>query len=339
MNNSWAFLPMRASNDVLGDPVALRVRLEEDSYLYFRNILDVERITNLRRRMLLTLADHGWIRRRPYLMRGVTIVPPVREGEEEYLQVYDDMQRLEEFHTLAHDDVLTDVMRQILGPSAFPHPLKITRLGFPEHYETSTPPHQDFPNNQGTVNLTAAWIPVGACPMELGGLAVLRGSHRYGLLPLATHLGAGNRKAVLPTEMLEELRWVTADYAPGDVVVFKALTVHAALHNTSEFFMRLSVDYRYQLEGEDLTPGCLQPHFERVAWEDIYAGWKSDRYQYYWKDLDFEVVPFRQFELVQQGADEREEVDAFFAYERRRDARFQRRMEQLAAVLDPDRKP
>jgi len=335
MNNYWAFLPMRESNDLLGDPDALHDRIDEDSYLYFRNVLDVDKITTLRRRILLTLAEQGWVRRKPYLLRGVAISPPVREGDDDFLRVYDEVQRLEEFHTLAHDEVLTDLMRQVLGPSAFPHPLKIARLGFPEHYEISTPPHQDYPNNQGTENLTAAWIPVGECPMEMGGLAVLRGSHRYGMLPLATHLGAGNRKAVLPQPMLEQLRWVTADYSAGDVVLFRALTVHAALHNASEFFMRLSVDFRYQLEGEELTEGCLQPHFERLTWEDVYSGWKSDRYQYYWKDLDFTVVPFRQFDLVQEHADEAEEVDGFFAYERRRDARYQRRMEQLAAVLDP----
>jgi ectoine hydroxylase-related dioxygenase (phytanoyl-CoA dioxygenase family) len=334
VNNYWAFLPMRDSNDLLGDVDALRDRLEDDSYLYFRNVLDADRIFTLRRRILLTLAEQGWIRKHPYLMRGVALAPPVREGDEDFLAVYDEVQRLEEFHALAHDETLMDIMRQVLGESAFPHPLKIARLGFPAHYEVSTPPHQDYPNNQGTPNLTAAWIPVGDCPMELGGLAVLRGSHRYGLLPLDTDLGAGNRKAVLPPEMLEALRWVSADYSAGDVVLFRALTVHAALHNASEFFMRVSVDFRYQQEGEALTETCLQPHFGRLGWDDIYSTWKSDRHQYYWKDLDYEVVPFEEFDLVRSDAGERDDVEAFLSYERRRDARFRRRTERLAAILD-----
>jgi ectoine hydroxylase-related dioxygenase (phytanoyl-CoA dioxygenase family) len=334
MNNSWAFLPMRDSTDLLGDPAALQQRLDEDSYLYFRAVLDTDKLMTLRRRILLTLADQGWVRRTPYLMRGVAISPPVREGDEDFLRVYDEVQRLEEFHTLAHDEALTDIMRQVLGESAFPHPLKIARLGFPAHYEVSTPPHQDYPNNQGTPNLTAAWIPVGACPMELGGLAVLRGSHRYGLLPLDTHLGAGNRSAVVPPQMLEDLRWVSADYSAGDVVLFRALTVHAALHNASEFFMRLSVDFRYQQEGEALTESCLEPHFGRLTWNDIYSTWKTDRYQYYWKDLDYEIVPFEEFDLVRSDAGEHDDVEAFLAYERRRDARFERRTERLAAILD-----
>jgi hypothetical protein len=228
-------------------------------------------------------------------------------------------------------------MQQIVGATAFPHPLKIARLAFPAYYEISTPPHQDYPNNQGTPNLTAAWVPVGACPVELGGLAVLRGSHQYGVLPLDTSLGAGNRQARLSTEMLEKLRWVTADYAAGDVLVFGAMTVHASLHNASEFFMRISVDFRYQQEGEALTPICLEPHFERLSWDDVYAGWKSSDLQYYWKDLDFETVPFETLPLADHSGElSVPEMEEFVAFERRRDARFERRMTQLATMLDPD---
>jgi hypothetical protein len=121
VNNYWAFLPMRESNDLLGDPAALRDRFDEDSYLLFRKVLDPDRITTLRRRILLTLADHEWVRRKPFLMRGVATAAPAREGEEDFFRVYDAVQKLEEFHTLAHDDALTDIMRQVVGDTAFPH--------------------------------------------------------------------------------------------------------------------------------------------------------------------------------------------------------------------------
>ena len=218
-------------------------------------------------------------------MEGQAVLHPVHEEMAEYAPVYDDIQRLEEFHTLAHHPDLMGVMREVRGSTAFPHPLKISRIGFPEHFEATTPPHQDYPNNQGTKNLTAAWIPVGDVPMDLGPVAILRGSHRYGVLPLAGHMGPGRRQAKVPREMLEELRWVTTDFAAGDVLVFTSLTVHAALHNITEFNLRLSVDFRYQLEGEALTEVCLLPHFQRVTWDEVYASWNSDRYQYYWKDL------------------------------------------------------
>jgi ectoine hydroxylase-related dioxygenase (phytanoyl-CoA dioxygenase family) len=332
MNNYWAFLPMRASNDLLGDADALRGRLDEDSYLYFEKVLDEDKVNALREKILLVLAEQGWVRT-PGLMRGVAIAPATREGDDEYFEAYDAVQRLEEFHTLAHDDDLMTIVRQVVGETAFPHPLKIARLSFPANYEITTPPHQDYPNNQGTMNLTAASIPVGNIPKELGGIAVLRGSHHYGVLPLEPHQGAGNRQAVLPQQMLEDLRWVATDYSAGDVLLFPALTVHASLHNASEFFMRISVDYRYQQEGEELTEGVLDPHFQRLTWDQIYEGWKSDRLQYYWKDLDYQVVPFRSFTRERETSDE--DVRAFMVYQARLDARFRRRTQRLGELLNP----
>jgi hypothetical protein len=97
---------------------------------------------------------------------------------------------------------------------------------------------------------------------------------------------------------------VTTDYAAGDVLLFNSHTVHAALHNASEFNLRLSVDYRYQCEGEALTEMVLHPHFGRITWDEIYRDWSSDELRYYWKDLEFDVVPFEDFDLV-DGADQR----------------------------------
>jgi hypothetical protein len=339
MNHEWLFLPMRASNDLLGDPAALRERLEQDSYLYFEQVLDPATILELRRAMLAVLERHGWIRGGLSIMDARAVCRPLHEEMSEHAPVYDDIQRLERFHDLAHDEALTGIMGQVVGPTAFPHPLKICRIAFPELYEASTPPHQDFPNNQGTPQLTAAWIPVGDIPMDLGGVAILRGSHRYGLLPLSGHMGPGRRQATLPVAMLEECRWVTTDYRAGDVLLFPSLTVHAALHNVTEFDLRLSVDFRYQQAGEALTEVCLHPHFRRLTWEDVYADWDSDERQYYWRDLDYELVPFEELP-VDRG--ERDDEDQFgftpdewveiLTVDKRWESRYQRRIERLAEL-------
>jgi hypothetical protein len=329
VNNYWAFLPMRDSNDLLGDPEALRARLEQDSYLLLRGVLDTRDVLALRHDIVSALAEVGWVRGGRDLMEGIATGAPCREGEPEFFVGNDAVQRLERFHGLAHRPELLELMRQVVGPSAFPHPLKIARLSFPEHYEISTPPHQDYPNNQGTETLTAAWVPVGDCPRSLGGLAVLRGSHRYGVLPLDRHMAAGMRCAVIPEEMLEELRWVTTDFRTGDVLLFPSTTVHAALHNCSEFNMRISVDFRYQLEGEPLTPIVLEPHFRNLTWAQVYEGWSSTELQYYWRDLDYEVVEFDDFELV-SPADDQRDLDALQGYMRRNAARRERRGRRLA---------
>jgi hypothetical protein len=36
----------------------------------------------------------------------------------------------------------------------------------------------------------------------------------------------------------------------------------------------------------------MLPHFNRLTWEQIYAGWRSPRYQYYWRDLPLRTVSF-----------------------------------------------
>lgn len=331
MNNLFAFLPMTESQDLLGDEVALRARMEDEGYLYFAGVLDREKVRALRRAVLRTTQRLGWTEPSTIPLSQRCIVPPLREEDEDYIRGYQEVQRVQEFHELAHDETLLAIMRSVLGATTFPHPLKIARLAFPAHYEASTPPHQDFPNNQGTPDLTASWIPVCDMGEGMGGLAILRGSHRWGLLPLAGHIGAGNRCAVVPPDMAEECRWVTTDFAMGDVLLFPSLTVHAALHNASEFDLRISVDFRYQVEGQPLTAGCLEPHFGQLSWEEVYEGWDSTEHQWYWRDLDYDVVPFEQIDLVGGGGREldRDDLAQILRYHQRVEARSSRYLSKL----------
>lgn len=335
MNNRFAFLPMVRSNDLLAQPDLLRERMSQDGYLYFEQVLDRERIRELRRTMLTATQELGWTEPGTIPRSQRCITAPLREEDGEFIEGYQKIQRLQTFHELAHDPTLSQIMRAVLGPTAFPHPLKIARLAFPDHFEASTPPHQDYPNNQGTPDLTAAWIPACDMPPELGGLAILRGSHRWGLLPLRGHVGAGNRCAVVNDEMNEQCRWVTTEFAMGDVLLFPSMTVHASLHNASEFHMRLSVDFRYQLEGQPLTTGCLEPHFQQCTWDEIYADWDSDRHQYYWRDLDYDIVPFEALEIEGGGGLElsKDDFAEIIRYDQRVTARTARRLEVLEREL------
>jgi ectoine hydroxylase-related dioxygenase (phytanoyl-CoA dioxygenase family) len=285
--------PMYEANELLGNPDALRRRLAKDGYLFFRSIIPVERLMELRAQITGILAELEWIQGGSERMQARAISRPRREGQPKFFLAHDRIVKLEALHSLAHESNLMNVMRQALGDSAFPHPLSIVRLIFPDTPELATPPHQDFPNNQGTPNLTAAWVPLADCAISDGSLAVLEGSHRYGVLPLKFHLGAGNRRAVLCDEM-QSLRWVGADFKLGDILLFPSQTVHKAMENNDTENMRLSVDFRYQLEGEALTEGCLQPHFQRVSWEEIYKDWTSDEFKYYWRNKRYAEVPWNE---------------------------------------------
>jgi ectoine hydroxylase-related dioxygenase (phytanoyl-CoA dioxygenase family) len=332
VNNRFAFLEMQESNDLLGSPDALRERMATNGYLLFRGVLDRDRLAALRRDIVKVTRRLGWTGMDLQPVSEPCVITPMRESDEGFVTGYMEVQKLQSFHEMAHDPTLLGIMRQLLGDSAFPHPLKIARLAFPDHFEASTPPHQDWPNNQGTLDLTAAWMPLHDLTPDFGGLAILRGSNRYGVLPRAHHLGAGNRCAVIPTEMAEACRWVTTDFAVGDVLLFPSTTVHASLHNASEWHLRLSVDFRYQLEGEALTAGCLEPHFQRLSWDEVYAGWDSDELQYYWKDLRYEVVPFVEDPTGTVDGQEmfgHDDLAEFLQYQRRVESRVARRMERL----------
>ncbi len=78
----------------------------------------------------------------------------------------------------------------------------------------------------------------------------------------------------------------------GDAIIFHSLTVHRSLPNKSNR-MRLSVDYRFQREGEEVTESCLEPHSSpRLTWDEIYRGWTRQDLKYYWRTKRYTVVPW-----------------------------------------------
>jgi ectoine hydroxylase-related dioxygenase (phytanoyl-CoA dioxygenase family) len=282
--------PLTDSTALLSDPRALRRRFDRDGYVYVRGLVDPGLLQNLRRQFVDICQACGWLKPGSDPMDAVAWTRPKVEGEAEYFEVYDRIQCLQEFHALAHQPQVMTLMRALLGETAFPHPLSIARLVFPEARDWSTPPHQDYVNNQGTEDLFACWIPLSDCPRALGALAILEGSHRLGLQPVEYALGAGHRQARLPAEA-DSLSWAAGDFTLGDAIAFHSLTIHRALPNETDR-MRLSVDFRYQAEGEDLTERCLRPHFDRLDWPDIYRGWDRDDLKYYWRGKQYQVVPW-----------------------------------------------
>ena len=305
---------------LLGDKQALRHRLHEDGYVFLRGVVPREVLSDLRREITGICARHGWFRAGTDPMEAISDHRPVVEGDEAYYPVYNEIQRLESFHALAHQPSLLQTMRTLVGSTAFPRPLSICRLVFPRNDAWATPPHQDYPNNQGTPDLYASWIPLADCAMNMGSLSVLRGSHNLGLLPLKYSLGAGHRQAALE-EIPAGMEWVGSDFELGDILVFHSLTVHRSLGNDTDR-MRISVDYRYQREGEPLTAECLQSHFRQQTWDEIYAGWENSELKYYWRDKNLPLVPWDPslHELPEEDFDDAFRID--LAYQKYRDQHF-----------------
>ena len=282
--------PFTVSNELIDQPEQLQKQAQQDGYLYFKGLIDSDSILNLRRNFLEICHRHSWAQGGDNLMDGIRIGGPYMEGDEGYWPVLDEFQSLESFHAFAHHPSIIYMCDKLFGEKTLVHPRNIGRIMFPENTKYTTPAHQDFIHIRGTEETFTAWIPLGDCPTNLGGLTVLVGSHRSGIYPVKPAFGAGGLG--IDTEPLEAdgLKWVSGDYEIGDAMFFHSHTVHKALPNQTSDKIRLSVDYRYQGCSQPVTEGSLLPHFNRMPWDEIYKGWKSRKYQYYWNDFELNRV-------------------------------------------------
>jgi ectoine hydroxylase-related dioxygenase (phytanoyl-CoA dioxygenase family) len=128
----------------------------------------------------------------------------------------------------------------------------------------TTAAHQDFQYIRGTPETYTIWSPIGDCPGELGGLAVLRGSHRAGfiehkLFEAKKYAGHGLSDEVLPSG--EGIEWHSGDFQAGDVLLFHSHTIHKARPNLTKDRLRISTDNRYQRVGEAIAPVSQGTHY------------------------------------------------------------------------------
>ena len=280
-------VPFTVSNDLVDRPPELRGRACEDGYVFIRGLLPEGVIRQVRSDITAILDGVGWLDAGTEPIAAISTQEARIMGTPEFNPIYDAIQRLESFHTMAHDPALLRVAEALLGAPGMPQPSTIARVLFPNRLEYTTPPHQDFILVQGTPEVWTAWIPLGPCPADLGGLAVLRGSHQRGILPVHEAKGAGGL-SVEPDWLDGD--WRSSPFATGDTLFFHSKTVHQGLPNLSGDRIRLSVDYRYQKLDAKIMDKNLGVHQGRMTWREVYAGWNSDRFQYYWEGHRREVV-------------------------------------------------
>ena len=288
--------PFIESNDVRDDSDELRHRAARDGYLFLRNFVDKESILETRRDITAILKEVGWIDDGADPIEAITTHPGLLSGTPEFIPVYDAILKLESFNTLAHDAAIFELLERILGPDVLLQPSNIARVIFPNMLEHTTPAHQDFVHIQGTPDVWTAWLPLGDCLHEQGGLSVLTGSHKAGVLPVSRSLGAGGLRTHF--EAIDG-EWVSSPFNLGDVLFFHSQTVHKGLPNRSGNRIRLSVDYRYQRASDPVMEKVLTPHQNRLSWAEVYAGWKSDRYQYHWAKFTLKPVPKEAVQVVE----------------------------------------
>ena len=216
----------------------------------------------------------------------------------ELRQVFRRICCVEELHGLAHQSSLLGLVGRLLGTDdVLVHPRPVCRVVAPVGHalDGPTPAHQDHANMQGSPRALVAWMALVDCPLEAGPLQVADASHRRGPRPHSFRAGSG--VATCPVEDLDA-DWLASDLGVGDVVVFDANSVHAALENRSGRF-RLSVDVRYQPTAEPVCQLSLGGYGD-LSWDEIYAAWDrrgapavgGPAPRHYWRDLDLSVVAY-----------------------------------------------
>ena len=230
------------------EPAALRARAREDGFLHLRGAFPPDRVLALRSLILEHARLMGWL----------DPSAPVEEGRgqpgrkisdcetPDWLTLQEKVQTSRELWQLGEDPEIQSVLAAAFGRSSFLYlGLNTCRVFFP-HPDFVTQPHQDAHWVLTGDFFVTVWVPLGDCPLALGPLAVLPGSHRRGLLP---HHGAGILDGGCDVD--EDAVWRTAGFSIGDALVLLPTTIHRSVANRSGDRLRLSVDLRYGFRSAD----------------------------------------------------------------------------------------
>ena len=307
MNPRLTMRPFTDSTHLIPHGPALAERMRRDGYLFLRGLMPTEPIRALQRQIGVLARDAGWLR--PDAPVEDAIANPAGfcvDPDPAYLTTLRSINRLEDYHALKHHPALIGLFERMLDGAILPHPRVLMRNIFPAKEDFTTKAHQDFPNVQGTTEVFTAWVPLIDCPMDTGPLQVAEGTHSGGVYDFDIGTGAGGIEITDPFEG----RWRSGPFAVGDVLIFHSLLVHKGVPNRGQR-LRMSMDVRFQLASEPFNPDNANADGQPLAWDAIYAGWKSDALKYYWQRMDLTLSAFdpqwfdkrddRAFELGEQG--------------------------------------
>jgi ectoine hydroxylase-related dioxygenase (phytanoyl-CoA dioxygenase family) len=228
------------SAPLASNAVALRARAEEDGCLLLRGVPGPDAVAPLRELVLANAEAVG------LLAPGASLTGTGYD-DSRWIELQQRVLPDPAFLGVGDHPALLAVLEALLGEPPRTRRGDICRMALPGAPHLTTPPHQDHYYTGGTTRIWTCWIALLETPLELGPIAVLPGSHRKGFRP-----HHGENPVWQGVDLPEGTSWAASALAPGDAVLFNALTVHRALPNTTADRIRLSVDYRYQPASEPI---------------------------------------------------------------------------------------
>ena len=266
---------LRGSRDVAGRVDELRLRLRDDGYLYLPGFLDRDAVFEARHEVLGRIAEAGRLAAgpapdgaRPGPRPGRALLSDIAEESASLMSLLYGPRVLGFYEALFAERVrhfdFTWLRAYPPGPGTSPHMDSVFM-------------------NRGSSRVLTAWIPLGDIDYALGGLAILEGSHRLHdvIREYASHdvdrycsnsaeaEASADNDGLLwsgafsddPVALREAfgLRWLTTDFAAGNLVTFPLHMMHTGMDNTSDR-IRLSTDSRYQPASEPADPRWVGPN-------------------------------------------------------------------------------
>jgi hypothetical protein len=265
------------SSGLIGNPDALRARIDEAGYLYLPGALNRDDVLAARRVCAERLLADGQLDPSHELMDCIAAPGCKIAFRPELAQQNAPLMRV------LYGGPMMDIFGQLIGGAVLHYDFTWFRSVAPG---LGTPPHMDIVYmGRGTKRLYTAWTPIGDVPIDVGGLLVLERSHTherlnkgYGSKDVDTYCenrrdadfkdmgGGGNIRAgghlsenVVTLRDRLGGRWLTADYKAGDVLIFSVFTVHASLDNQGRC-IRMSSDSRYQSANEPADHRWIGPN-------------------------------------------------------------------------------
>ena len=259
-----AFGELRDSSYLVGDAEALRMRMQEDGYLFMRGFFKRDDVLSARKVIVDRLAAEGKLEPGTDPMEAI-----IKTGGDSYFRP-DLTKDNEPLMELLYTGQLMEFYSEYFGEPILHYDFTWLRAMAPGR---GTKPHCDVVYmGRGTrEKLLTAWVPLGDAPLKLGGLMVLEGSHlKHDILRRylerdvdsyctngrhAEQIEAGKKQwewdgtlTKDPASLQKKLggRWLTTDFEAGDLLTFTMHTVHASTDNQSGNRMRFSSDSRYQ---------------------------------------------------------------------------------------------
>jgi hypothetical protein len=241
------------------DRDAMWSRIREDGYLYLPGHLDAELVNQFREYYFAKLEPTGLLAEGTDPSVGIGAPGDIDRGKTREI-LFGEIVPGSRYAALTSHPKIRDWFSWFFEADVFLHKRKIIRHIRPGEagIGTATQAHYDLVYlREGSEHVLSMWIPLGDCPVEMGGLTYLEGSHHWAL--------AGERDKGLrlpPRSMTADLpgladehnaRWLLADYKAGDVMVHSAYMVHASTDNVDDADrIRLSTDIRYQRAGDPI---------------------------------------------------------------------------------------